>query len=753
MTGLADERTTRTSARQVAPAQAGTAGRAFRGDLEGLRGVAVLAVVLFHAGVPGMSGGYVGVDVFFVLSGFLITRLLRDELLRDGRVHLLRFWARRARRLLPAALLVLATTALAAVLLLSPLRARTVLGDALAAALYAGNHRFAVASTDYLADTDAVSPVLHFWSLGVEEQFYLLWPLLLLLAAGPWRRGRPAAVTLLPAVLLVMAVSFALCVRLTAVSQPWAFFSLPTRAWELATGGAVAVLAPQLHRTAAALLGWAGLVALAVAVVGLDATTAFPGTAALLPVLGTAALVAAGTGPAVRGPTTVLARALLRRAGRLSYSWYLWHWPVLVLAEEVAGPLGLPARLALVAASALLAAATLVLLEDPVRRSASLARRPGLVLAGALTATATVAAALVLAPAALPTAQGAVAAAPVPTAVPTPAPVPTASAAPTQDPFEAAVRRALVAGTAVREVPRNLRPSLEDAHDDQALPFSDGCHVRFLEVDLPPCEYGRTGAPARVVLLGDSHATHWFPALHAAAQARGWGLVAHGKNTCPPFGLPLQQPDLHRPYRECDAWQSAVLDKVARERPDVVVVGVARHYGPEWGISVQDRAWLQGMGSTVARLRATGAQVLVLSPTPWPRRDVPECLAEHLDDAAACSFSRAAAVSAAGARAERAVVESAGGSYVDVSDWLCAPQVCPVVVGDVLVYRDDNHITTTWTRTVSPLMAQRVAAALADARDSVDGVGDMDRALRDPRRPSRLLPAYDPGDLVHPDRD
>jgi len=367
-----------------------------------------------------VPGGFVGVDVFFVLSGFLITGLLRDELVRDGRVRLLRFWARRARRLLPAALLVLAATAGAAVLVLSPLRARAVLGDALAAALYAGNHRFALASTDYLADTDAVSPVLHFWSLGVEEQFYVLWPLVLLLAvrARPGRRPRTGA--LLPVVLLVVAASFAACVHLTALAQPWAFFSLPTRAWELATGGAVAVLAPQLHRTAAQLLGWTGALLLGVAVVALDETTAFPGTAALLPVLGTAALVAAGAGPSAAGPGRLLALPLLRLAGRLSYSWYLWHWPVLVLAEAVAGPQGLPVRLALVALSAGLAAATLALLEHPVRHSVALARRPGLVLTGALAAAAAVAAGLVLAPAALPTAEGAVAAAPIAPAVPPP---------------------------------------------------------------------------------------------------------------------------------------------------------------------------------------------------------------------------------------------------------------------------------------------------------------------------------------------
>ncbi|MDP9434617.1 MAG: acyltransferase, partial [Actinomycetota bacterium] len=376
-----------------------------RHDVEGLRGVAVLAVLLFHAGVPGLDGGYVGVDVFFVLSGFLITGLLWAELSGTGRLSLLAFWARRARRLLPASVLVLVVTAGAASALLSPLRARSVLGDAVASALYAANHRFAAASTDYLADTGAPSPLLHYWSLGVEEQFYVVWPLLVVLSARLARGRRAPRAVATSLVLALAATSFAWCSLLTVRSQPWAFFSLPSRAWELAAGGAVALAVPLLRRMPAAVavvLGWAGMLALGLAVRALGPETAFPGTAALLPVLGAVAVVGAGCRPTRHGAQRLLDRAPLRWAGRLSYSWYLWHWPVLVLAAEVAGPLSLLTRLALVGASGLLAAVTLAVLEDPVRRSALLARRPALGLAGAGALTAATAAAAVSAVALLP---------------------------------------------------------------------------------------------------------------------------------------------------------------------------------------------------------------------------------------------------------------------------------------------------------------------------------------------------------------
>ena len=283
----------------------------FRPDLEGFRGIAILLVLLCHARLPGAEAGFIGVDVFFVLSGFLITGLLVDETQRTGRIRLGAFYARRARRILPAAIVVLASTLLVAQLVLSPLDLPRVADDALAASLSLANVRFALDATNYFAP-DAASPVLHFWSLGVEEQFYLLWPVLLLLAA---RARRPRlAITVLIGVIL--AGSFLLSVAMTASNGPWAYYLLPTRAWQLAAGGLLAVAAPSFGRAPrllAAVVGWLGVGLLAAGLVLIGPMTEYPGLAALLPTLGAAGDHRLGRTRRVSRPDRAVAR--LRSAG------------------------------------------------------------------------------------------------------------------------------------------------------------------------------------------------------------------------------------------------------------------------------------------------------------------------------------------------------------------------------------------------------------------------------------------------------
>ncbi|EFL29607.1 acyltransferase [Streptomyces viridochromogenes DSM 40736] len=367
-------------------------GHTLRLDIQGLRAVAVGLVVLSHAGVSQVSGGYIGVDVFFVISGFLITSLLLRELATIGRVSVRSFYARRVLRLLPSSSLVIAVTLGGTWLFLSKARFAEYAGDALASALYAVNLRLAAAGTDYLAHNSPPSPFQHFWSLAVEEQFYLVWPLLLLLA---WRvaRGRRRLVAV-PLGVLCLG-SFAASLLVTNSSAPWAYFGSLTRAWELAAGALLALGTGRLKRLPAALaapLTWLGMACVMLAAVWYDDATPFPGYHALLPVAGTALVLAGGCVPTPHGAGLLLERRPLVWVGGLSYGWYLWHWPLLVIAPAALGradgTADVPLALGLCAAALGLAWLTLRLVEDPVRFHRAFRRRPrrALVLGAALSA-------------------------------------------------------------------------------------------------------------------------------------------------------------------------------------------------------------------------------------------------------------------------------------------------------------------------------------------------------------------------------
>jgi hypothetical protein len=254
-------------------------------------------------------------------------------------------------------------------------------------------------------------------------------------------------------------------------------------------------------------------------------------------------------------------------------------------------------------------------------------------------------------------------------------------------------------------VPSNLTPSLRAAHRDRSRPFDDGCHSGFLSAAVERCIYGNASGATTVVGFGDSHATMWFPALEAMAASRGWRYESFGKSTCPPAVLPpIWSPDLGHMYPACSTWRQAVLARIASERPALVVVMTARHYGGEFKFEVYSRMWLEGLSQTVAQLRATGARVVVLGPVPKAPGDIPDCLAEHLNRVSACEASPAQEVNADGVAAERAAVTAAGATYVDVTPWFCTTTRCPVVVGNTLVYRDDNHITTAYAEWLGPVL-------------------------------------------------
>jgi peptidoglycan/LPS O-acetylase OafA/YrhL len=695
----------------------------YRPDIEGLRAVAVFAVVLFHAAVPGVGGGFIGVDVFFVISGFLITGLLWREVSTEGTVRLRQFYGARARRLLPASAAVGAITMVASVVLLLPLQARDVIADGIASALYVGNIWFVIRATDYFSNDGIPSPFQHYWSLGVEEQFYLVWPALIIatawfvrLARRRTKVQRTSKSPYLVVLVLVAVGSFAASLAVTRMWPSAAFFLMPTRAWQLAVGGLVALTASQWRRIPAllaAIAGWAGLVLILLTCNRLGTSTPYPGTAALLPVVGTALVIGAGCAGPTHGVGRVMALPPMRAVGRASYSWYLWHWPVLVLSAPLLGhPLGLTGRLATVIISAGLAVLTLRFIENPLRFAPSVRRSAAgsLALGGAATAIAVCVglASLVLVP--VPVGRGAPAATMTLTATPVPA-------GSDMDAYDAAVRHAFAqvqtavsASADVNVVPSNLNPPLADAAGEATALMLNGCMRSFFEVGQPECATGATASAKRVVLVGDSNAAMWNRAFAQVAEQRHWRLETMAKASCPLLNLRISNPRLQREYTECEQWSAQIIDRLRNERPSLVVLSISRHYGRNsegvWSYSL---SWNNSLTQLVQELRGMGAQVLVLGPVPDPHLTVPVCLSGHLDDMSACSPSRSNALNSNGIMAEAAATTAGGGHYTDLTELFCTADRCPAVVGNTLVYLDQVHVTLEYARLLAPAMG-----ALAD---------------------------------------
>lgn len=709
----------------------------FRPDIEGLRAIAVLAVVLFHAGVGFLSGGFVGVDVFYVISGFLITDHLWREIRATSRLSFARFFARRARRLLPAAIVVLLATTVASASLLPPLQLRSVWKDGFFSALYVGNFRFAATQTNYLANA-APSPFQHYWSLGVEEQFYVVWPLLLVAASLVWWIRKPSKGTALTVLIAISIGSFILSIVLTRSDQPVSFFLLPSRTWELGLGGIIALCTPRLRQVTEAwrvLLGWLGLLAIAVACIAYGSDTAYPGDAALLPVAGAGAVIVSGLSGAAYGPVLILGRSAMTIMGRLSYSWYLWHYPVLILAPYVVGhPLSVWANVGLVAASGVLAVVTYRFVEIPGRRARWWAARPTRSLSIGLALSAAGALACLGVALTIPTLRGH-GLAPVAaihrslhsargfsnsssSAIP---PNPTLAGF---DSAQAQVVTAVKASASASQVPANLDPPLFEAAASEAAPMVDGCLISYTASTVPSCLFGDTTATRSIVLFGDSHAAMWFPAVEAWANANSYRLYVWTKAACPPVDITLFSPVLDRTWTECSQWYGNIIAQIKVDRPSLVVLGIAPNYDAAYDVVQNGPAWQAGLASTLTAVRKAGSRALVMGSVPGPLLNVPDCLSANLDDMSACNFSPIGrrvsggglvGIDQSGDAAEAKTVSSNGGLYANASPWFCTATVCDVVVDNLLVYRDDSHITLPYAQYLAPLVGDEMTLALSDS--------------------------------------
>jgi peptidoglycan/LPS O-acetylase OafA/YrhL len=670
--------------------------RGFRPDVEGLRAIAIISVLLCHAGVPFLAGGYVGVDVFFVISGFLITKLLVGEMEKRGTVSLRGFYARRAKRLLPLSALLLATVGILSIVLFSPLRATETSGDIIASALYFANWHFAAQSVDYFAQGLEPSPVLHLWSLAIEEQFYLVWPTLMLLATW-WarRKGKAVRPILRFTVLIVFVASLVAGILLTDATPAAAYFSTFARAWELALGAGLALLGVvKLPRRLAAAIGWIGIAAIVYACFAFDAQTPFPGVAALIPTLGAAAVILAGTSVFAKpgwAPEWVLSLPPVRHVGRISYSWYLWHWPFLIFAAALFGPLSVAAGLAVVAVSWIPSYASHLLVEDPVRRSRALTRLPNrAILMGAACTAIAVAAGLLVSN--------------------------------VQPSFHTASADEVAGAAALPEEPHPqqtasaVRPNPLRARADRSRVFYDGCLVGIDGTTSNKCLYGDPEGQRTLILFGDSHAMQYFPPLEALANEKGWRLIALTKAECTPGEIKIRSMVADREYSQCDEWRRSALERIEKgdENTTVIMSGDTAYtaYGED-GEELSGEAnaeALQGAyEKTLKRIQAAGLKTVVIRDTPASSADVPSCVSEDLQHLEACAFQRPQEPDRE--FDVRAADSTPNTHLIDLTAEICPGELCRAVIGNALVYRDKSHLTATFARTLMPWIADGLAEA------------------------------------------
>lgn len=672
----------------------------FRPDIQGLRAIAVLLVLAFHVWPGALPGGYIGVDVFFVISGFLITGLLVREFERSGRISLTAFYARRIRRLLPAATLTLVAVAIGCRIWLPAAMWSDLAKEVLASGLYFENMLLVTKSVDYLALQEAASPVQHYWSLSVEEQFYILWPLLMIGAGRLAQRAAWSTRNVFACVLgIITAASFAWGVYLSYADPAPGYFLTTTRIWELGLGGLLAILmsgkplAPAWSRAA----GGVGVAAVLASAWFYTTGLPFPGYEALLPTLGAGALLFARSRPGTH-LGNLLGSKTFQYFGDISYSLYLWHWPIVVFYPYITGR-GLERfqdGVTVVVLSIIAAHLSKYGIEDALRHpQAANGERPSFKPAYAMGVACMLA---VAAAAAVP-----YRAAPK---VDTLAGITTAALDAEHPGAEAFLRNAKVPAG----VPWLPEPGL--AKLDRGSPYGangrPNCIGATTNDAMAFCEYGKRDGKFDVVVVGDSHAVHWLPAFEVLGEKKGWKITGVTKSSCAVTDVTVRfgKGANSRDYVECARWNRRMLDWVKAQNPDLVVVSFSPSHQLVPSVANPQQAIAEGTVRELGELLDAGIQVVLIKHTPWRLEDPPNCLSKPDANVAACSGTRAQVV------LEGALVLAARMDkrlrLLDFDDAFCRGDECPVVIGNVVVNRDINHLTATYARSLAPALYERI---------------------------------------------
>jgi peptidoglycan/LPS O-acetylase OafA/YrhL len=644
----------------------------YRGDIEGLRAVAILLVVCAHAGVPWLTGGFVGVDIFFVLSGFLITGLLLQELEATGGIRFSDFYARRLRRLFPALLVMVVLVSCAASVVLAPGEQVEQARTAAAAVFSVSNIRFAVAQLDYFSPGSEGNLFLHTWSLGVEEQFYLVWPVLLWWALGCGHGQRN--ITHLKWVMIGVVILSALaCLLLTTREQLVAFYMMPMRAWQFAAGALIWIyfrkegefIAPVRTgeaENAGFWLGWLGLIMVAGPALAFDAHVAYPGWRALLPTFGTMAILVSGALVPFRGASAVLAWKPLQAIGKVSYAWYLWHWPVLLLSYAITESRSPWLRAVEVVLSFALAIASYWLIERPLRHSAQWLKYRRLALTGAISVM--------------------------------------------------AVTAVLAMHWGANAWLKSRGPEFHRyarAHSDAPVIYGMGCDDWYHSDHVVMCSFGSADAGHTAVLMGDSIAGQWMPAFASIFQKQDWRFIVLTKSSCAMVEAPFFYERIGREYTECTSWRAKAMRQVASLKPDILVLGSASTYG------FTQAQWMDGAASVLSVLSRAATQIYVLRGTPHLPFDGPDCLAVHHGRPEWLTSTQTCGASMMDEHGELVFkwLTLTSGHFtnvrmLDMNDVVCPDGRCMAERNGMIVFRDSQHLTASYAQSIAPRLAERM---------------------------------------------
>jgi len=625
------------------------------------------------------------VDIFLVISGFLISRLLLDEFEKTGAISLRQFYARRVRRLLPISSFVLLVTALLGLIILEPTRINNLGDDIWAAGLFSANIVFASRGADYLNSELPPSPIQHFWSLAVEEQFYLIWPtvifILLVLARKYWRH------LALVATLAAIAVSLWASWKQTPLHPSWSYYGLHTRAWQLCCGALLAMTTRKTlipHRLAATAVAWTSLLAIAYAMYTYNSSTVFPGTAALVPTLAAVGLLwSQGNW---FGSKIILDNSVAQWIGSRSYSIYLWHWPLIVLAITLRND----NKVTLVGAvllALILSEIGYRIIENPIRNSIRIRQHAKRAFAIGLACIGlTIGTGLAISHATFTVGSG------------------IAERADFSD------TSYLDAAILNQVLPANIQPSLLTAPDERSLIYKNRCHSSTEKPDeTEKCVFGDAESATTVALFGNSHAAQWFAPLEKIARNESWQLRTLTASACP--FLSGANPNVY-----CDAWRENVIQVIRDQQIRVVIVSQFFGSKPDnTNLSVA-QWWTEELPLTISALRAVGAEPIILLDTPNPPEDTPTCLSNHPNNIQLCgptpsSLSKAATI----AQAIESVAAKAGVAVINPTDWFCLNDICPPIVGDLLVYRDGHHMADLFASQLDQLLGKTLIPLVSQA--------------------------------------